>query len=84
MPERRWLTIREAAEYFSISAKTLYSLAARSRLPAGSTLRLGRQIRFDIQTIEGELRHDLAADGAGSRRLKSFNRTGPTKSQKEF
>jgi len=52
MTECRWLTIREAAVYFSISAKTLYSLAARGRLPEGSVLRLGRQIRFDVERIE--------------------------------
>jgi len=52
MPDRRWFTIREAAAYFSLSPKTLYSLAARERLPEGCTLRLGRQIRFDIAAIE--------------------------------
>jgi len=53
MSEHRWLTIPEAAEYFGLkSAKTLYSLAARGRLPAGSVLRLGRQIRIDVKSIE--------------------------------
>jgi len=51
-PSRRWVPIKEAAAYFSISAKTLYSLAARKRLPEGSVLRLGRQIRFDVKRIE--------------------------------
>jgi len=51
---RRWLTIAEAAEYFLISGKTLYSLAARGRLPASSVLRLGRQIRIDVSIIEAE------------------------------
>jgi len=51
-PERRWFTIREAAEYFSLPKKTLYSLAARDRLPEGSVLRLGRQLRFDVEKIE--------------------------------
>jgi excisionase family DNA binding protein len=49
---RRWYSVREAAEYFSMSKKTLYSLAARKRLPDGAVLRLGRQIRFDVRAIE--------------------------------
>lgn len=51
---RRWLTVVEAAEHFSLSRKTLYSLAARGRLPAGAVLRLGRQLRIDVATIEAE------------------------------
>jgi len=50
---RRWLTISEAAEYFGLkSPKTLYSLVARDRLPKGSVLRLGRQIRVNVEIIE--------------------------------
>jgi len=52
MPERRWYSIREAAEYFNISVKTLYSLAARGRLPEGAILRIGRGIRIDVRAIE--------------------------------
>ena len=49
---RSWLTIREAAVYFSLSQKTLYSLAARGMLPDGAILRLGRQIRINAGIIE--------------------------------
>jgi len=49
---RRWVSVREAAEYFSIRKKTLYSLAARGLLPKGSVLKLGRQIRLDLEKIE--------------------------------
>jgi len=49
---RRWLTIAEASEYFALSRKTLYSLAARGRLPANSVLRLGRQIRINVKAVE--------------------------------
>jgi len=52
---RKWFTGPEAAEYFSISRKTLYSLAARKRLPEGAVLRLGRQIRIDVSVIETEM-----------------------------
>lgn len=54
MPGRRWLTIAEASSYFEISKKTLYSLAARGRLPKGAVLRLGRQIRINIEVIEAK------------------------------
>jgi excisionase family DNA binding protein len=49
---RKWLTIGEAADHFKISAKTLYSLVGRGRLPKGSVLRLGRQIRIDVAAVE--------------------------------
>ncbi len=50
--QKRWFSISEAAEYFSINAKTLYSLAARGRLPEDSVLKLGRAIRLDVKRIE--------------------------------
>jgi len=50
--QRRWFTAAETADYFGLSAKTLYSLVARGRLPEGAVLRLGRQLRFDITAIE--------------------------------
>ncbi len=50
--QRRWFTAAETAAYFGLSAKTLYSLAARGRPPGGAVLRLGRQLRFDITAIE--------------------------------
>lgn len=56
---RRWYSIPEAASYFDMKVKTLYSLAARGRLPKGSVLRLGRAIRIDVTAIES------AAGGQG-------------------
>jgi hypothetical protein len=50
--KRRWVSISEAATYFDIPAKTLYSLAARGLLPKGAILRLGRQLRVDIEAVE--------------------------------
>ncbi len=53
MEPRRWYSIPVAAEYFGMkSPKTLYSLAARGRLPEGSVLKIGRQIRLNIAAIE--------------------------------
>lgn len=51
--DRSWRSIAEAAAYFSLrSPKTLYSLAARGRLPEGAVLRIGRQIRINVTAIE--------------------------------
>lgn len=50
--QKRWLRIGEAAKYFDINPKTLYSLIARHRLPPGSVIRLGKAIRIDIAAIE--------------------------------
>jgi len=50
--KRHWLTIAEAADHFAISRKTLYSLIGRDRLPAGSVLKIGRQIRINAVAIE--------------------------------
>lgn len=52
--ERKWFSIPEAAQYFDMKAKTLYSLAARGYLPQGAILRLGRAIRIDVKAIEAE------------------------------
>ena len=50
---RRWYSVAEAASYFGLkSPKTLYTLAARDRLPAGAVLRIGRQIRVNVEVIE--------------------------------
>jgi len=51
---KNWLTVPEAAKYFDMKAKTLYSLIARGRLPEGSVLRLGRLIRIRPATIEAQ------------------------------
>lgn len=52
--EKKWFNAREVGEIFGIPAKTILSLAARGRLPKGSVLRLGRQVRFDVKMIEAE------------------------------
>jgi len=50
--QRRWVSVSEASAFFGISRKTLYSLAARGLLPPGSFIRLGRQLRINIEKIE--------------------------------
>jgi len=51
---RKWYNAKEAGEIFGIPSKTMLSLAARNRLPKGSVLRLGRQVRFFVKMIEAE------------------------------
>lgn len=52
--QKVWFSIAEAAEHFSLSRKTLYSLVARNRLPSKAVLRLGRQIRINVEAVEAE------------------------------
>jgi len=50
---RRWYSIRETAEYFGLrSPKTLYLLVGKGKLPPGSVLKIGRQIRINVEAIE--------------------------------
>ena len=54
MSQGPWLTIAQAADYFAIPKKSLYSLASRKLLPSGAVLRLGRQIRINPTVIEAQ------------------------------
>ena len=49
---RKWVSVKDASEYLSLNPKTLYSLAARGLLPPGSFIRLGRQLRINVEKIE--------------------------------
>jgi hypothetical protein len=50
---RRWYSIRETCEYFGLrSPKTLYLLVGKGKLPPGAVLKIGRQIRLNIEAIE--------------------------------
>jgi hypothetical protein len=51
----RWVSVGVASEFFSLPRKTLYSLLARGRLPAGSTLRVGRLLRFNLEKLAAGL-----------------------------
>jgi len=48
-PRRRWLTIREAADYLGLHPKTAYIWAARGVLPAA---RIGGTIRVDLLKLD--------------------------------
>jgi len=54
LPNRRWFTIPEAADYFAINPKTLYSLIGRERISPNAVMKLGKAIRIDIRRVEQE------------------------------
>jgi excisionase family DNA binding protein len=51
---RKWFSVREAADYWGIKSSTLYALLGRrkAKLPEGSLVRIGKQIRIDIEKID--------------------------------
>ena len=52
MSAQRWYSVPEAAAYFGIKPKTLYSHAARGNLPPEAILHIGTQIRINIAAVE--------------------------------
>jgi len=69
--ERRWLTVREAAEYLGLSVKGAHDMASAGKLPAA---RIGRLVRIDRQRLEADLERQTQGGPAGilpkGRRLK--------------
>jgi excisionase family DNA binding protein len=51
----RWVSVAVAADFLSLPKKSVYSLLARGRLPAGSTLRVGRSIRVSLEKLAAGL-----------------------------
>jgi excisionase family DNA binding protein len=68
--DRRWLTIKEAAEYLGLSVKGCYDMAAAGKLPAA---RIGRLVRIDFLALERELERQISGQPA-ARRLKTRSR----------
>lgn len=62
--ERRWLTVREAAEYLGLSVKGAYDMAAAGKLPAA---RVGRLVRIDLRTLEADLEAQVQGTPAPDR-----------------
>jgi len=56
--QKRWFAVKEAAEYFSLNPKTLYSLISRGLIPTNCVRRFGKQIRLSIKRMENEERND--------------------------
>jgi hypothetical protein len=50
---QKWRSVAAAASYFGLkSPKTLYSLVARHQLPPRAVLRIGKQLRINVEAIE--------------------------------
>lgn len=49
---RRWISVREVAEYLGLHLKSCYDLIAQGKLPAA---RVGRVIRIDVRALDAEL-----------------------------
>jgi excisionase family DNA binding protein len=69
IPElRRLITAKEAGEYLSVSADTLYRLASRKRLPY---LKIGERILFDVKALDHWIdRHLVTEKGFKRQELK--------------
>jgi len=56
VPRRRWLTIREAADYLGLHPKTCYVMAGKGILPAA---RIGGTIRVDLLKLDEFLERQI-------------------------
>ncbi len=61
---RRWISIRETAEYLGISVKGAYDMAAAGKLPAA---RVGRLVRIDLKALEADLERQAQGQPAVAR-----------------
>lgn len=50
MPEKRFIGIKECAEYLDVPVGTLYSWTHQRKIPY---LKLGKSVKFDLQELEG-------------------------------
>lgn len=48
MTPRRWITVREAAEYLSLHHKSIYRLIDSGEIEAG---RIGKNVRVDLPRL---------------------------------
>lgn len=65
MLQRRWITVREAAEYLGLSIKGTYDLTAAGKLPAA---RVGRLVRIDLRALQADLEAQVSGQLAASNR----------------
>ena len=57
---KRFLTPAEASEYLTLKVKTVYSLAARGKLPV---VRFGRQLRIDLTRLDEWVDREILSNG---------------------
>jgi excisionase family DNA binding protein len=61
---RRWISVREAAEYLGIAVKSAYDMAAVGKLPAAH---VGRLVRIDLRVLEADLEAQIQGQPAAAR-----------------
>ncbi len=61
------LTIREVADYLSLSQRTIYRLIEEGAIPA---LKIGGQWRFEQAALEQWVRAEISNNHRGPRRLR--------------
>jgi len=50
--ERRWLSVRQAAEFLGLHPKTVYDLASRGKIPSA---KIGGALRIDLRRLTQDL-----------------------------
>ncbi len=50
MPEKRFIGIKECAEYLGVTKRTLYSWTFAKKIPY---IKMGRLVKFDLKELEG-------------------------------
>lgn len=53
MPEKRFIGIKELAEYLGINKDTIYSWTFQRKIPY---IKMGRCVKFDLRKIKGWIR----------------------------
>jgi len=55
MPERRWITVAEVAEYLSLHPVTVRRLIDKGQIPSS---RVGRNVRIDMRKLTEQLENE--------------------------
>jgi excisionase family DNA binding protein len=50
--DRRWLSVRQTAEFLGLHPKTVYDLAARGKIPSA---KIGGALRIDLRRLTQDL-----------------------------
>ena len=48
VPERRYLGVKEAAQYLGLAESTLYTMVSQQRIPF---VKMGRRTKFDLEKL---------------------------------
>ncbi|MFC2169960.1 helix-turn-helix domain-containing protein [Acidobacteriota bacterium] len=50
--QRRWISVKECAEYLGLHLKSVYSLISRGEIPAA---RIGGSVRVDLKKLDSHM-----------------------------